>query len=101
MKLTIKDRLVFLALLPNQGSMLTLSVTQDVTEKIRLTSKEIEQFGIKETTKGITWDAKKEKAMEIDFNKPELDLIQKQIEKKDKDESISMEEYETLKKFDL
>jgi len=101
MKFTIKDRLVFLALLPNQGSMLTLSVTQDVTEKIRLTSKEIEQFGIKETTKGITWDAKKEKAMEIDFNKPELDLIQKQIEKKDKDESISMEEYETLKKFDL
>ena len=97
--LTIQERLLIGNLLPDKGSILTLTVADDLSKKIRFTQEEIKECTLEydETLKTYSWNLNK--SVYFDITDQEKSLLQKQIEKLDKEESIPMALFALVKKI--
>lgn len=99
MKLTVKDRLVIGDLLPERGSMLDMILARSITEKTRITAKDITELEIKTDARDgkefMSWNVEKDTGIEIEFEKAEVEMLKKRVGVLDKEEGV------TERTFDL
>jgi len=99
MKLTIKDRIVLLTLLPRQGGLIELQTIKGLIQVLEFTSQEIEEYQLRDTDNGVLWNKDKEKEKEITFTDAQINLIKKSINEADKNKTLTLEMLETIEKF--
>ena len=90
MILSIKDRLLLPELLPESGDIIEMLLRRSITEKIKLTAKEISDYNIKSEKPGfITWDENKAVEKDIHMEDAEINLIKKGYAEADKAKKIT------------
>lgn len=99
MKLTIKDRIVLLTLLPRHGGLIELQTIKGLIQVLEFTSQEIEEYQLRDTDNGVLWNKDKEKEKEITFTDAQINLIKKSINEADKNRTLTLEMLETIEKF--
>ena len=87
-KLSIKDRLVIVELLPVQGNIIDLTISKDIRQKAEVGQMEATRIGLKIEGTSFIWDDKKEKDKTIEFTNAELELLKSQINELDKQKTI-------------
>lgn len=93
MKLNVKDRLIFRALFPREGDILSQTLIKDIGVKINIDQKELNKISFKRRPdgRGFEWDEKKAKIIDVDFTKAELSVLKAQVDKLDKEKKITHE----------
>lgn len=101
LKLSAKDRIVFGALYPPAGDLITMGIVKDLMERINLTSKEIILINLKYTENGYRWDESKAKTIgkAITFERAELALLKKRISELDNKKEITLDLIDLCKKI--
>jgi hypothetical protein len=90
MKLDIRERILALNALPQQGNMLDLIIVENTRKSLTLTETEISDWGVASDDGGmVTWspDADTEKDFELSIKQSAL--LVKQLEKLDKAEELT------------
>ncbi len=84
MKLHIKDRIYFPQILPKENSFMDFNLKKALLQKVGLTDKDRDEFGIKEDRENgrITWDAEKDQKnpLDIKFTEQEIAYLKKGCE---------------------
>ena len=99
MKLGIKDRISLLTILPQQGDFVTLTIKQDLVEKIKITQEEIKELEIKSENGSTFWNPKKEVEMELEFTELEEKLVKDSLEGLNTKKSLNDDTFNLYKKF--
>lgn len=94
-KVSVRDRLTIIALLPSSGRMTDLVEIIDLIKLIKFTDEEKVQIEYKEVDGKITWNPTKEVIKEIDINFEQLRIIKEQIKKLDEAEKIDLNTLDT------
>ena len=89
MKLTIKERIQLSSMLPKQAGMIEMILVREMTQRITLTSKEIEEYKIIENEKGIFWTGDIE--IDVEFNPSEIKILKESVKKFDEDKLITLD----------
>ena len=92
MKLSIKDRLQFPKLLPEQGNIVTQLLAKDISEKVSVTSDEAREISLRQLDNGmIQWNNEKAKVKEIEFSEAEIAFLRSQVQKLDEGGKITQD----------
>ncbi len=93
MKLSVKDRLVFNGLYPQQSNIITQTLVQDIEKKVALTQIQMTLIGLKQRIDGpgLQWDDEIKIAESFLFTDAELTFLQSQVNKLDKENKITQE----------
>ena len=82
-KLTVKERIRLLEVIPEKGNRLMMKAIQNLNLKVGFSSEELEKFNIKVNEKGqISWSA--DEAVDFSFSDKEIEIIEGGFEAKDK-----------------
>ena len=99
MKLNLKERLVLLQTLPQQGNILTLKIIRDMQSKIALTADEFEECGIvnDEATGQVKW--KSDKEIEVEFGLKETEIVAEALTALNQSKQLTMDHLALCDKF--
>ena len=97
MKLTVKDRIEISALYPKTGDLVTLTLLEDIGEKVKLSQEEIKEINLRIEGTSYAWN--KESDKEVEFTELELGVLQKTITDWDKKKEIPIGLGRLCKKF--
>lgn len=86
--LNVATRLIILINLPEQGSVVDMIAKRNVRKKIDFSSKEVEDYKIKNSDGKIEW-APDTPTVEVEFNDSEVSLLKGIIEKLDKSSAVT------------
>lgn len=75
MKLLAPDRITLLTTLPRQGDFLTLSIAQEIRDRIDFTKEERAAIDLKIAEGNVSWNPERDSAIDVDFDQPEIDMI--------------------------
>lgn len=89
MKLSLNNRIHITSVLPAQGDFVTMTLKGDIVEKTKLTQKEITDWEVKTEGGNIQWNSKKEKEVDVEYTKLELDFIVKQLKELDSKKELN------------
>lgn len=95
MELTVKDRIVMIDLLPEQGGIIDMILVKSISSKVALTAKEITDFSVKQEGNSVKWDQSKDMGVEIGFEMSEIELLKRRVQELDESKNI------TMRMFDL
>ena len=99
MKLSIRERISFNALLPKTGDILGQSLVKSLQDKVQVTPEEIKLIGLRQEGTMVRWDEKKDPNMEITFSKFELDFLKEQVKKIDAEKRVTQDNLSLLLKI--
>ena len=99
MNLAIKDRIVMIDLLPEQGGMIDMILIKSISDKVALTAKEITDFSVVQEGNSVKWDQSKDTGVEIHFEMSEIELLKRRVEELDKSKSITMRTFDLCLKI--
>jgi hypothetical protein len=100
LSLSVLDRLQISIFVPKQGKIIEMEISKGITEKVRLTAKEITDWEIKEAANGsISWNPNKVKEVPFHFEQVELDQLKKGVELADAGDNITLQNLELAKKI--
>jgi hypothetical protein len=101
MKLSVKERLSLLQILPKMDNILTMNIVYELGKKISIGAKEFEELGFiqNDKTGEIQWDVTKEKEKEVEFEKAELDIIKDSLKKLDESKKVELVHISLWDKF--
>jgi len=104
LKLSIRHRIQFTALLNTfKGSYSELTDVLKLVEKVRLNIADTEKYGIKVADDQISWDPKKDEAVDIQLTDDEKKIAYNMLKKLDDDKQFTLDSrplvdiYEQLK----
>lgn len=105
MELSVSDRLAIPSLFPMESSKIKYAIMEGIRNKLKITPEESVLIGYKEKPFGdgsvsYSWDNKKEKSINVDFDEVELLTIRDFIDKLDKAEKITPFQLVIVKKFE-
>lgn len=110
-KLGIKDRLLLIPLIPEEGNFIDVSVGRDLRKKIGFPVKELDLIKLENKDDGRwTWTVPKEtkegeepyvEEREFEIVEREKKLIQKVAKMLDEKEKMTVQMFEVLEKYDL
>jgi hypothetical protein len=86
MKFNVITRLTLPSILPEKGSLITMTAKKDLLEKISLTQDEMKSINLRENEGVMYWDA--ECPIEIELTEYEKSMLKKQVEFLDQSEAI-------------
>ena len=90
LKLSVKDRLNFNGLFPQQDNILGQIMARDINEKTQITQTEIKSIDLKPGPGGgLQWKAEKAKDKTIEFTGAELEFLRTQVARLDKAKQIT------------
>jgi len=95
----IKDRIVILNILPQQGNFTTLTVKHDLVEKIKITQEEIKDLEMGEESGMIKWNVDKDIDKEFDLTDLEKKLIKDTLKELDEKKQLNDDTFNLLKLF--
>ena len=107
MKLFVKDRMMLMQVLPQEGNFVTLLMVRQLQEKVGLTADDHTKLNIRAGTdeKGervegtVQWDAQKDEGLDIEFKGPETKLIVEALEKLNKSDKLTVHHLGLCEKF--
>lgn len=99
MKMTIKDRIVVVDLLPEQGGMIDMILAKSVSDKVALTAREITDFSVVQEGNSVKWDQTKDTGVEICFEASEVEMLKKRVQELDEQKSITMRTFDLCMKI--
>ena len=99
MKLNIKDRLVILNLLPNQGSILELTEAINIANQIKLSDEEKEAINYTVSGNNVYWDVNKSIEIDVDLNQDQINLLKNKIKELDSKKLITVDILNTCLKI--
>jgi len=93
MKLTIKDRLLFSTLYPQQSDILTQMLVRDISDKVKIEKEELDEIEFKpnKNGQGFSWNKEKAIEVEMEFTKTELEWLQSRVQELDKKKTITQD----------
>lgn len=90
-KLQVKERLLLLNALPNQGDILTLRTVRDFKKQIEFSEKEQKEIEMKILDNGqVSWNSEKEKNLEIDMGEAIKSVIKTTLKKLNTQKKLEM-----------
>ena len=91
MKLSIKDRLVFKLLYPQEGNLITQTLVRDISEKIKITQEEMKNLKLESSGDMVKWDETNDKGLEVEFTQLEINLLRDRVKELDSKNKITQE----------
>lgn len=93
MKLSILDRIQMSSLMPERGNLIDMTLQDDIGTKVRVTQEEMAatSFAQEPSPQGVTykWDRAKEVSLNVDMTPMEVDYLNKQVDRLDKESLIT------------
>jgi hypothetical protein len=105
MKLKLKtgDRLNLSSILPKEGNMITLGLVEDISNKIKMSQKEIEAVELvaidSANGQGFRWNDELDKEKTFDLTEAEANLLKSEVKKLDESGRIPVQLYQLCKKI--
>ena len=101
MKLTVLERITLLAVLPSEGSLVTLKVVRKLREDLSFNEKEIAELKFVETAGQIKWEAGVEPpdGTEIGIGEKATDLIVERLKTLDREQKLKDNHLSLCEKF--
>lgn len=98
MKLTIKDRLTIIGMLPQEGTLMEMTDIYDLVRELKLTDKEKAEVSYKEEGQAILWDHNMDPNKDIQITSDQKAIFMKAVDKLDAEKKISLGQIETILK---
>lgn len=98
MILTIKDRLMIIGMLPQEGSLEDMVDIYDLVRELKLTDEEKTLISYKENGKSIIWDTDKDPKKDITLSSNQLKIFNSAVDNLDKQKKIGLGQIETILK---
>lgn len=99
MILTLRDRIVMPDLLPEQGGMIEMILSNSILKKVELSAKDIKTYAIQQEGNTIKWNQSIDTSTEIDFETSEIELLKKQVQEMDANKRITMRTFDLCMKI--
>ena len=99
MLLTVRERLILLSVLPQEGDFLTLKVLRELREDLSFTEKEHAKYKFVQSENQVTWDDKMEQGKEIEIGKKANDIIVLALTKLNEQKKLRMEHFDLYERF--
>ena len=100
MELSLLERIQIQNVLPKEGDILTLRLTQDILKKVEISAQEIEKFEIVGNGQTITWNDKGTKSKkEVIFTQAEIQLVKTKVAKLDSEKKLTFQMLSLHEKF--
>lgn len=78
LKLTVKERVIFEEILPQQGRKIEMILCNDLLKKVEFSPEEISLYKLTDQGGGrVVWDQNKEKNKEIEITEEQASLLKK------------------------
>lgn len=78
LKLTVKERVIFEEILPQQGRKIEMILCNDLLKKIEFSPEEISRYKLTDQGGGrVVWDQDKEQDKEIEITEEQVSLLKK------------------------
>ncbi len=101
MKLSIKERITLLGILPQRGDFVTLSVKFDISRKVAITQDEMKEIEMvsENTPDGniLRWNQEKEVKKEVEFTESEKSVILDSLKNLDSSKSLNDDTFQLYK----
>ena len=91
MKLDIKNRLLLIGMLPQQGSRSEMVDIYDLVRDLKLSDEEKGAISYIENGNYVKWDFDKDPNKDININSSQMNIIKKTIDRLDKENKITLE----------
>ena len=91
MKLDVKNRLLLIGMLPQQGSLSEMVDIYDLVRDLKLSDEEKGAISYIENGNYVRWDFDKDPNKDININSSQMNIIKRAIDKLDKENKISLE----------
>ena len=88
LKLNVYERIMLSSILPKKSNFEKAMIISDITDKIRLTQKDIVLYEIKSTDKTTTWNAKGLEAVPFTFTETEVQVLKDSLEEVNKKNEV-------------
>lgn len=98
-ELSIPERLLLGSMLPEIGNRVTLDLAETIALKVKFSPEEIKECGIKLDVKASMYSWEKNKQVSYLFSDQEVELLEKQIDRLDKEEKLSKQILDLMKKI--
>lgn len=98
MKVSIPNRLRLLAILPEQGNLLTLKIVRQLREELSFSEEEHKEFEIKTEGNSIRWKLDAEEK-EIEFGEQAKELIDKRLRELNEKDELTLPDLELWEAF--
>jgi len=99
MELTVKERLVLLNLLPNEGNFLTLKLMRKLREALSFDEEELKRLNVVQNGDRVSWDITVDIRKDIAVGDVMTDVIVKDLKGKDKDGKLTEDHITLYEKF--
>ena len=99
MKLDVRERLVLLSVLPQEGNFITLKVVRKLREGLSFSEEELKQYKFVQEDQRVTWDDKAEQVKEIEIGEKAMDIIKEALKKLNEDKKLKDEHFTIYQKF--
>jgi hypothetical protein len=107
LEFSVRDRLKFGSVFPEQGNLLEMKLVKSIERKIELTAEELTKIGYQDIidpqgrpTGRVKWDARKEKPIKVSLSGIEIDFLKKVINKLSAENKIGQDFAELAIKID-
>ena len=91
MKLDIKNRLLLIGMLPQQGNLSEMVDIYDLVRDLKLSDEEKGAISYIENDAYVKWDYDKDPNKDINITSSQMNIIKKSIERLDKENKINLE----------
>lgn len=91
MKLDVKNRLLLIGMLPQQGNLSEMVDIYDLVRDLKLSDEEKGAISYVENGNYVKWDFEKDPNKDINISSSQMKIIKKTIEKLDKENKINLE----------
>lgn len=88
MMMSVGERLMLLQILPLQGSIVTLRINRELSNKVALSEEELKLFDVKHEDKKISWNSSGNQEKEIVIGEKESDIIVDSLKKLDAEQRL-------------
>lgn len=88
MMMSVGERLMLLQILPLQGSIVTLRINRELSNKVALSEEELKLFDVKHEGEKISWNSSGNQEKEIVIGEKESDIIVDSLKKLDAEQRL-------------
>jgi hypothetical protein len=99
MKLSVKDRIVLLGILPATGDFLTLKIVRQLREELSFTEEETKILNLQNDGQQVKWDAEADPMKDVQIGEKATDLIVASLKKLDEKKELTQETFELYEIF--
>lgn len=99
MILNIKERLMLIGMIPQEGTLSEMVDIYDLVKQLKLSDEEKDIISYKESSLGASWDSTKDPNKDIQLSKDQYKAIKKGIDKLDSQQKINIEQVPLIMKI--